>query len=594
MKVLVLNGSPRGERSNTLQLARAFLKGMQRCRECEAEEISVYQKNIKDCLGCFGCWTKTPGKCVIRDDMEQILKSYLEADVILWSFPLYYYGMPSRIKALMDRLLPTNLPFMAVSEGGETCGHPSRYDMTGKKYVLLSTCGFYTREHNYDALEKQFETLYGEKLLKILCPEGELFAQPQLRARCNQYLKSVEAASSEWISKGAVSEETKEKLDELLYPPEAFVEMADASWDITEAEDAAESGQEYAGSEKSRDNGEAGSAGEKTDDAGNGGNNDGSTASGKRSRAARLMRQMAAVYNPAVYSKDLILEFYFTDLDETYQLAARDGKCRMKTKEDGFEAYTTRIETPYDLWMDISTGKVNGAQAMMERRYRTLGDFNVMLSLDKMFGTAAPEETEQENGRAAKAGKQSNMSVMILLWCALWVFLPINPLLGAGIGVFAVACVPLAGMKWELTPYEAISCICVGALSLAAFWKAGVSGMLSGAGGPDMTLLICLSYLLFGIMWTLSCLSSVPLTAHYSKNEYGGNEAYQNPLFIRTNRILTLCWGVLYLLTPVWTYFLMQSSISSYTGLINSLCPALLGAFTAWFQKWYPAKVARG
>lgn len=561
MKVLVLNGSPRGERSNTMQLTNAFLKGMQRGRDCEVEMIPVYRKDIRDCLGCFGCWTKTPGSCVISDDMKEILEAYVAADVVLWSFPLYYYGMPSRIKALMDRLLPTNLPFMAVSEGGESCGHPSRYDMSEKRYVLLSTCGFYTREHNYDALEKQFETLYGEKLLKILCPEGELFAQPQLKARCNQYLRAVEDAGFEWMSGGAIDSDTQKKLDELLYPPEAFVEMADASWEI-----AAPAG---------------GNAG--------GGAGAGNGSKEAQSRAARLMRQMAAVYDPDVYKKNLILEFYFTDLGETYQLAAKDGKCRMKTEADGFEAYTTRIETPYDLWMDISMGKINGAQAMMERKYRTLGDFDVMLSLDKMFGVEDGEEAGEK--AQAVSAKKTNMSVLILLWCALWVFLPIDPLLGAGIGVLAVACVPLAGMKWELTPYEAVSCICVGALSVAAFGKAVASGIQNS---PDMTLLICLSYLLFGLMWALSCLRPVPLTAHYSKNEYGGDAAYQNPLFIRTNRILTLCWGVLYLFTPVWTYFLMQSSVSSCTGLINSLCPALMGVFTAWFQKWYPAKVARG
>lgn len=579
MKVLVLNGSPRGEGSNTLQLTNAFLKGMQRSRDCEIETVPVYQKNIKDCLGCFCCWTKTPGKCVISDDMGQILQAYLEADVIVWSFPLYYYGMPSRIKALMDRLLPTNLPFMAVSEDGEACGHPSRYDMTGKRYVLLSTCGFYAREHNYDALEKQFETLYGDNLLKILCPEGELFAQPQLKVRCDEYLKSVEAAGYEWMSGGTVSDRTQRKLEELLYPPEAFVEMADASWDIAEPAGTAGSGR------MRPDNAEGGKGPDA--DAANGKDSAGRAGGKTQSKAAKLMRQMAAVYNPAVYGKDLVLEFYFTDLEETYQLAARDGRCRMKRAEDGFETYTTRIETPYDLWMDISMGKVNGAQAMMERKYRTLGNFDVMLSLDKMFGTASPAEEGQENGKAARPEKKTNMSVMILLWCALWVFLPIDPLLGAGIGILAVACIPLAGMKWELTPYEAISSLCVGALSLAA------CGLVL-YGNADMALLICLSYLMFGLMWTLSCLRPIPLTAHYSKTGYGGDEAYQNPLFIRTNRILTLCWGVLYLLTPIWTYFLMQTSLLSYTGLINSVCPAAMGVFTAWFQKWYPAKVARG
>lgn len=559
MKILVFNGSPRGEKSNTMQLTNAFLKGMKRAADCEMEIVPVCQKNIKDCLGCFGCWTKTPGKCVIPDDMERILKAYLAADIVVWSFPLYYYGMPSRVKALMDRLLPLNLPYMQISADGTDCGHPSRYDMSGKRYALLSTCGFYKRENNYDALERQFDILYGkDNLVKIFCPEGELFAQPQLKARCGEYLKSVEQAGYEWLQSGQISAGTKEKLDQLLYPAEAFVEMADANWDIAEP---------------------AGKDGSVQKSAGQG------NASG--SKAAKLMRQMAAIYNPSVYGKDLTLEFHFTDLNETYQLSAKGGKCRMRTKEDGIEPYTTRIETPFDLWMDISMGKVNGAQAMMEQKYKTLGDFEVMLCLDKMFGTASASGSET-TGQKKGEDKNTNMSVLILLWCAVWVFLPIHPALGACAGILAAACVPLAGMKWELTIYEAISSICVGVIGLAA------AGIQNGATAWDSAVLVCVSYLLFGLIWTLSCLRPIPLTAHYSQNGYGGKEAFQNPLFIRTNRILTLCWGILYLATPVWTYFLMQSSLSSFTGLINSLCPAAMGVFTAWFQKWYPAKVARG
>ncbi|MDR1655793.1 MAG: hypothetical protein LBR96_07335, partial [Treponema sp.] len=60
-----------------------------------------------------------------------------------------------------------------------------------------------------------------------------------------------------------------------------------------------------------------------------------------------------------------------------------------------------------------------------------------------------------------------------------------------------------------------------------------------------------------------------------------------------TNRILTACWGILYLLTPIWTWFLMGTSLSFLTGACNSLLPALLGIFTWRFQKWYPARVAR-
>lgn len=65
-------------------------------------------------------------------------------------------------------------------------------------------------------------------------------------------------------------------------------------------------------------------------------------------------------------------------------------------------------------------------------------------------------------------------------------------------------------------------------------------------------------------------------------------------LFISTNRILTICWGILYLCTPIWTFFLMQTDFSKLISLVNSVFPALLGIFTWWFQKWYPARKAAG
>ena len=103
-----------------------------------------------------------------------------------------------------------------------------------------------------------------------------------------------------------------------------------------------------------------------------------------------------------------------------------------------------------------------------------------------------------------------------------------------------------------------------------------------------------LSYLSFGIMWLVSCLQKIPLTAHYSMNGYGGEDALHNPLFLKTNRILTMLWGILYLFTSVFTWFLMRTPVSSFLCLINSVVPIFMGIFTVWFQNWYPAKVARG
>ncbi|MGN0140620.1 MAG: flavodoxin family protein [Roseburia sp.] len=240
MKILVINGSPKGKGSNSYRLTTAFLEGMKLgCTENDAreevqvEEIQVNRLDIKPCLGCFSCWNKTPGKCCIQDDMAGVLEKLLWADVTVWSFPLYYYTVPGGLKNLIDRQLPMALPFMVEREDGMGNGsHPSRYDMSGKRTVVISTCGFYTAEGNYDGVCSLFDHMCGkDRYTTVFCGQGELFRVPELSQRTNEYLEYVKTAGREYVG-GGVSGKTRENLNQLLYPKEIFERMADASWGI--------------------------------------------------------------------------------------------------------------------------------------------------------------------------------------------------------------------------------------------------------------------------------------------------------------------------------------------------------------------------
>ncbi|WP_283170396.1 flavodoxin family protein [Curtanaerobium respiraculi] len=208
MKALVLHGSPKGKASNTLQLTKAFVDGM---APDEVEILDLHKLDVHECRGCFACWGKTPGVCVIDDDMADVIRKLADADVIVWSFPLYYFSLPSRVKMVMDRLLPMSLPFMTGDAGG---GHPSRYDMGGKRYVVISTCGFYTAQGNYEAVDSLFARLCGE-YERIYCGQGELFRVKELSARTSQYLDAVRTAGEEF-SHGGISRATRGRLDEML------------------------------------------------------------------------------------------------------------------------------------------------------------------------------------------------------------------------------------------------------------------------------------------------------------------------------------------------------------------------------------------
>ena len=137
MNILLINGSPRGENGNTIRLSKAFCKGITEKTKANIEIINLNKLDIKDCKGCFVCWKDTPGVCCIKDDMQEMLEKIKSADIIIWSFPLYYFSLPSRIKAFMDRQLPLMLPFMDKNTLGGA--HPKRYDSSQQKndYIIL-------------------------------------------------------------------------------------------------------------------------------------------------------------------------------------------------------------------------------------------------------------------------------------------------------------------------------------------------------------------------------------------------------------------------------------------------------------------------
>ena len=83
MKVLLINGSLRGEQSSSLKVARAFVKGLVEETDAELTEVSLKDKNIDHCHGCFVCWKNTPGECVIHDDMDELRKLVMEHDIIV-------------------------------------------------------------------------------------------------------------------------------------------------------------------------------------------------------------------------------------------------------------------------------------------------------------------------------------------------------------------------------------------------------------------------------------------------------------------------------------------------------------------------------
>ena len=99
-KVIVISTSLRAG-SNSDMLAEKFAEGAKASGN-EVEKISLRGKEIKFCVGCLSC--QKTGACVFKDDVPEIMEKVLNADVVCWATPIYYYEMSGQMKTLIDRM----------------------------------------------------------------------------------------------------------------------------------------------------------------------------------------------------------------------------------------------------------------------------------------------------------------------------------------------------------------------------------------------------------------------------------------------------------------------------------------------------------
>lgn len=101
----------------------------------DVETIGLRNKRIAGCTGCFGCWVKTPGICVIDDDGREVAKKAAQADLLVYLTPVTFGGYSSELKKALDRIIPVLLPYFTLVNG--EIHHLMRY----KKRQRLTAIG---------------------------------------------------------------------------------------------------------------------------------------------------------------------------------------------------------------------------------------------------------------------------------------------------------------------------------------------------------------------------------------------------------------------------------------------------------------------
>ncbi len=104
MKILVLTGSPR-KGGNSATLADYFIRGAKEAGH-SVERFDAAFKKVHACIACNTCGMNGP--CVFKDDFEFVRKHIIDADCVVFATPMYYFGISSQLKAVIDRFYAIN------------------------------------------------------------------------------------------------------------------------------------------------------------------------------------------------------------------------------------------------------------------------------------------------------------------------------------------------------------------------------------------------------------------------------------------------------------------------------------------------------
>ena len=206
MKILVINGSPKKEKSDVMHITRAFLDGMNDAAKNEVKIIHAVDQHIEYCTGCFSCM-RNGGECVHHDDMRGILEEILDSDLLIWSYPLYCYGMPAPMKALLDRTLP--LSSMAMHKVGDRYEHVGQADFSHLRYV--------------------FKLCFPNDHTIITVPESPMFNAPEAQIVTVPRLEKIKEAGRQFAKDFTIRDELMAEITSPMIPEDQYAQIVNGT-----------------------------------------------------------------------------------------------------------------------------------------------------------------------------------------------------------------------------------------------------------------------------------------------------------------------------------------------------------------------------
>jgi multimeric flavodoxin WrbA/putative sterol carrier protein len=356
MKVLAINSSPRKEgQSKTELMLKHLVNGMQEAG-AEVETINLREKTIRNCAGCFACWTKTPGICIHKDDMtKELFPKWLEADLVVYASPLYHFHMNAAMKTFIERTLPVLQPFF--QEEDKRTHHPLR--SKHPKMVLLSVAGF-PEDEIFSQLSAWAQFVYGRAgtlVAEIYRPAAETMTGAYFQDKANDIFAATAQAGKEIVESMQVQPETMRRIKQVIVEDKnMFHKIGNLFWKTCIAEGVTPKEFEEKGLIPRPDSIES------------------------------FMMILPMGFNAeAAGDTRATIQFNFDgDPLESCHFNIGDGK--IEAKKGVAENASMTINSPFELWMDIMARKADGQQMFMEQKYTVDGDLNLLLRMNEFFG----------------------------------------------------------------------------------------------------------------------------------------------------------------------------------------------------------------
>lgn len=226
-KVLVINGSPKIEKSNTAFLLNPFMEGMKKAG-ASVELIYTRKLKILPCIGCFKCWGETIGECFIQDDMQELYTKLRDADILVLATPVYS-SLPGEMQNFVNRLVPLIEPILEFRNGRTRAR--CHEDVNISKLLAVVVSGWWEIENLnvtisvIEEVAKNYSIEFAGAIRRPHC-----YPLQDETEKSKEILQMLEKVGFKLIKKGRMDKDNLDIISQPLADKEEYTQLKTASY----------------------------------------------------------------------------------------------------------------------------------------------------------------------------------------------------------------------------------------------------------------------------------------------------------------------------------------------------------------------------